>query len=76
MSRKGVIHGRQQGKKARKGCHPAPVAAGADAFAAEVGKLVRRGRAKRGITRRQLAGDSGISERYLAQIESGRAIRP
>lgn len=41
-------------------------------FAAAVGKLVRRGRAKRGITRRQLAQGSGISERYLAQIESGQ----
>ena len=41
-------------------------------FAAEVGKLVRRGRARRGITRRQLAGESGISERYLAQIEGGQ----
>ena len=43
----------------------------AAAFAAEVGRLVRLGRAKRGMTRRQLAQDSGISERYLAQIESG-----
>jgi XRE family aerobic/anaerobic benzoate catabolism transcriptional regulator len=41
-------------------------------FAEDVGKLVRRGRAKRGVTRRQLAGDSGISERYLAQIEGGQ----
>ena len=41
-------------------------------FIAEVGARVRRGRAKRGITRRQLAQDSGISERYLAQIESGQ----
>jgi XRE family aerobic/anaerobic benzoate catabolism transcriptional regulator len=41
------------------------------AFAEEVGRLVRRGRARRGITRRQLATDSGISERYLAQIEGG-----
>ena len=40
-------------------------------FAAEVGRLVRRGRARRGITRKQLATDSGISERYLAQIEGG-----
>ena len=58
--------------KKREKATPAPVTAGADAFAADVGKLVRRGRAKRGITRRQLAGDSGISERYLAQIESGQ----
>ena len=58
-------------KKREKAAVPAPVTAGAAQFAAEVGKLVRRGRAKRGITRRQLADDSGISERYLAQIESG-----
>ena len=42
------------------------------AFVNEIGQLVRRGRAKRGLTRRQLAQDSGISERYLAQIESGQ----
>ena len=44
----------------------------AERFAAEVGHMVRLGRAKRGMTRRQLAADSGISERYLAQIESGQ----
>jgi len=43
-----------------------------DAFAAAVGRLVRLGRAKRGITRRQLAEASGASERYLAQIEGGQ----
>lgn len=41
------------------------------AFATEMGRLVRRGRARRGITRKQLAIESGISERYLAQIEGG-----
>src|SRR5262249_38877128 len=41
------------------------------AFGAEIGRLVRLGRAKRGMTRRQLAQGSGASERYLAQIESG-----
>jgi XRE family aerobic/anaerobic benzoate catabolism transcriptional regulator len=41
-------------------------------FAAEIGRMVRLGRAKRGISRRQLATDSGISQRYLAQIESGQ----
>lgn len=41
-------------------------------FAADVGKLVRRSRARRGVTRRQLAVESGISERYLAQIEGGQ----
>jgi XRE family aerobic/anaerobic benzoate catabolism transcriptional regulator len=44
----------------------------ADAFAAAIGRLVRTSRAKRGMTRRQLAQDSGASERYLAQIESGQ----
>src|SRR5262245_37323332 len=42
------------------------------AFAAGIGRLVRLKRAKRGVTRRQLAHDSGASERYLAQIESGQ----
>src|SRR3954471_16024667 len=41
------------------------------AFAAEIGSVVRLGRAKRGMSRRQLAQASGTSERYLAQIESG-----
>src|SRR5215510_12287370 len=40
-------------------------------FAAEVGRMVRLGRARRGMSRRQLAQDSNTSERYLAQIESG-----
>ncbi|MEX2036389.1 MAG: helix-turn-helix domain-containing protein, partial [Xanthobacteraceae bacterium] len=40
-------------------------------FAHEIGRMVRLGRAKRGVSRRQLAQDSGTSERYLAQIESG-----
>jgi XRE family transcriptional regulator, aerobic/anaerobic benzoate catabolism transcriptional regulator len=43
-----------------------------DAFAAGVGRLLRLARAKRGMTRRQLAQASGASERYLAQIESGQ----
>jgi XRE family aerobic/anaerobic benzoate catabolism transcriptional regulator len=54
----------------------APTAAGArqdiDDFVAEIGALLRRGRAKHGMTRRQLAAESGASERYLAQIESGQ----
>jgi XRE family aerobic/anaerobic benzoate catabolism transcriptional regulator len=40
-------------------------------FLAALGREVRRGRAKRGMTRRQLAHASHTSERYLAQIESG-----
>ena len=41
------------------------------AFLAAIGGEVRRNRAKRGMTRRQLAQASDTSERYLAQIESG-----
>ena len=41
------------------------------AFLAAIGREVRRQRAKRGMTRRQLAQASQTSERYLAQIESG-----
>ena len=43
----------------------------ASGFLSELGREVRRGRAKRGMTRRQLAQASQTSERYLAQIESG-----
>src|SRR5262249_31497673 len=42
------------------------------AFVAAGGRLVRLSRAKRGMTRRQLAQASGASERYLAQIEGGQ----
>jgi XRE family aerobic/anaerobic benzoate catabolism transcriptional regulator len=42
------------------------------ALVAEIGRRVRLGRAKRGMTRRQLAQGSGASERYLAQIEAGQ----
>ena len=36
-----------------------------------LGDRVKQARARRGMTRKQLARDSGVSERYLAQIESG-----
>jgi XRE family aerobic/anaerobic benzoate catabolism transcriptional regulator len=48
-------------------------AAAPSAFLAAIGSEVRRHRAKRGMTRRQLAQASLTSERYLAQIESGSA---
>ncbi|HZP94567.1 MAG TPA: helix-turn-helix transcriptional regulator [Burkholderiales bacterium] len=37
-----------------------------------LGERVRDARSRRGLTRRMLARDSGVSERYLAQLESGR----
>jgi XRE family aerobic/anaerobic benzoate catabolism transcriptional regulator len=48
-----------------------PGAAAITAFLAGIGRAVRRQRAKRGMTRRQLARASATSERYLAQIEAG-----
>ncbi|MCR9219186.1 MAG: helix-turn-helix transcriptional regulator [Alphaproteobacteria bacterium] len=41
------------------------------AYLAQLGERVREARAKRGMARRILARDSGVSERYLAQLESG-----
>jgi XRE family aerobic/anaerobic benzoate catabolism transcriptional regulator len=40
-------------------------------FLARIGERVRAARARRGMTRRALAAESGVSERYLAQLESG-----
>lgn len=37
-----------------------------------LGERVRDARARHGMTRRMLARDSGISERYLAELERGR----
>jgi XRE family aerobic/anaerobic benzoate catabolism transcriptional regulator len=39
---------------------------------AELGGRVRAWRARRGITRKVLAADSGLSERFLADVESGK----
>src|SRR5271167_2788967 len=55
----------------RPGGIPQSDAAQTAAFLDAVGREVRKNRAKRGMTRRQLAQASGTSERYLAQIESG-----
>src|ERR1700722_20997918 len=41
------------------------------AFLPAIGREVRKNRAKRGMTRRQLGDASETPERYLAQIESG-----
>jgi XRE family aerobic/anaerobic benzoate catabolism transcriptional regulator len=37
-----------------------------------LGERIRTARAQRGMTRRILARDSGVSERYLAQLEAGQ----
>jgi XRE family transcriptional regulator, aerobic/anaerobic benzoate catabolism transcriptional regulator len=38
----------------------------------ELGARVRAWRARRGMTRKQLAADSGLSERFLADVETGK----
>ena len=43
-----------------------------DGFLRILGNRVREARASRGMTRKILANDSGVSERYLAQLESGQ----
>jgi XRE family aerobic/anaerobic benzoate catabolism transcriptional regulator len=40
-------------------------------FLGELGERVRAARERSGLTRKDLAGESGVSERYLAQLESG-----
>ncbi len=42
-----------------------------DAFVAAVGERVRKARERKGIARRVLSELSGVSQRYLAQLESG-----
>lgn len=53
--------------------HKAHPSAAADlAFLHALGERVRDARARRGMTRKILARDSGVSERYLAQLECGQ----
>ena len=52
---------------------PEPDSAGAEAaFLARLGERVRRWRDSAGVTRKALAATSGISERYLAQLETNQ----
>lgn len=55
--------------------HPTPAPQSADEgerLLRVLGDRVREARAQRGMTRRILARDSGVSERYLAQLETGQ----
>src|SRR5271155_5166146 len=49
----------------------APFTAGAE-YLHRLGDRVREARARRGMTRRILSRDSRVSERYLAQLETGQ----
>ena len=48
-----------------------PGARDVDAFIATVGERVRKARQRKGIARRVLSELSGVSQRYLAQLENG-----
>jgi XRE family aerobic/anaerobic benzoate catabolism transcriptional regulator len=50
----------------------APEPISEDDYLRRLGERVRTARARRGMTRRILARDSGVSERYLAQLEAGQ----
>lgn len=43
----------------------------AEAYLKRVGERVRLGRARRGMSRKVLSAASGVSERYLAELERG-----
>ena len=61
-------------KEAKTGRMKAPAPAhdlGGEQLLRRLGERVREARARRGMTRKLLARDSGVSERYLAQLESG-----
>jgi XRE family aerobic/anaerobic benzoate catabolism transcriptional regulator len=49
-----------------------PAAPEKEHYLRRLGERVREERARRGMTRKILARDSGLSERYLAQLESGK----
>jgi XRE family transcriptional regulator, aerobic/anaerobic benzoate catabolism transcriptional regulator len=54
------------GPDVRRGTAPAE-----EAYLKHVGERVRIGRARRGMSRKSLAKASGVSERYLAELERG-----
>jgi XRE family transcriptional regulator, aerobic/anaerobic benzoate catabolism transcriptional regulator len=54
------------GPEVRRGTAPAE-----EAYLKHVGERVRIGRARRGMSRKTLAKASGVSERYLAELERG-----
>lgn len=51
---------------------PAPGLAQDAAFLTRLGGRVREARLRRGLSRRSLAQDSGVSQRYLVELEAGR----
>lgn len=50
----------------------APATAAGNDTLTELGARIRAWRARRGMTRKALAADSGLSERFLADVETGK----
>ena len=65
-SRPGAIH------DPRSTIHHPPSTIHDSGYLRLLGERVRQTRARRGMTRKLLARDSGVSERYLAQLEAGQ----
>jgi XRE family transcriptional regulator, aerobic/anaerobic benzoate catabolism transcriptional regulator len=75
MRGRGIMHVRRASRTMKTARQPAPAIlakpADGDEYLTQIGKRVRELRARRGMTRKILARDSQVSERYLAQLESG-----
>jgi XRE family aerobic/anaerobic benzoate catabolism transcriptional regulator len=56
----------------RRGTRAGTPANGERRFLQELGERVRAARARSGMTRKDLARESGVSERYLAHLEGGQ----
>src|SRR5262245_39334274 len=65
-NRRAMATGPEIGPEGRRGTAPAE-----EAYLREVGERVRVGRARRGMSRKVLSAASGVSERYLAELERG-----
>jgi XRE family transcriptional regulator, aerobic/anaerobic benzoate catabolism transcriptional regulator len=61
-----MINTRESTSEPRRGDAPAD-----EAYLKRVGERVRLGRARRGMSRKVLSAASGVSERYLAELERG-----
>ncbi len=61
-----------RGGPQRRATKPAQQASSDGRVLLELGERVRTARARSGMTRKGLAAESGVSERYLAQLESGQ----
>ena len=67
-----VKFGKRAGTKSSAKNHGAADAAETAAYLSRLGARVRNARARRGMARKILARASGVSERYLAQLEAGQ----